>query len=233
MTMNTMTMKQIPEDERPYEKCLTMGPGSLSDAELLSVLLRSGSRGENVHSLARRLLDVNAPAGLTGLYHMSLRDMMQLRGIGRVKAVQLQCVGELSRRMAREEARSSLSFSDPSSVAEYYMEAYRHADEEHVLVVMLDSRGHLIAEEEISKGTVRAAAVSPREIFICALKHRAVSVILLHNHPSGDPSPSDEDVELTRAAASAGSMLGIRLLDHIIIGDQCSFSFRTVLGDLG
>ena len=219
-------MKSLPSCERPYEKCLEKGPHYLSDAELLSVILRTGSRGENALSLAQRLLEQPPVRGLTGLYHMTAEELCSIRGIGRVKAVQLLCIAELSRRIARENAHQGLRFQDPQSVADYYMEDYRHEEQEKVLLLMLSSKGLLIGEKVVSIGTVNSAVISPRDIFLYAFQHHAVSVILMHNHPSGNPSPSPEDIELTRRIRQCGELLDIELLDHIIIGDQCSFSMR-------
>ena len=223
---NTNTMKQLPAEEQPYEKCWDKGPAFLSDAELLSVILRTGSRGETALSLAGRILYEPPGRGLTGLYHMSMAELCSIRGIGKVKAAQLLCITELSRRISRENARESLCFMDPQSVADYYMEDYRHEEQEKVLLLMLSSKGMLLGQEVISIGTVNAAMISPREIFLCALQYHAVSVILMHNHPSGNPSPSREDIILTGRVRECGELLGIELLDHIIIGDQCSFSMR-------
>ena len=223
---NSQTMKNLPEQERPYEKCWRQGAGSLTDAELLSVILRTGSRGEPALELSRRILEQFPQGGLLGIYHVSLPDLTQIRGICPVKAVQLKCIAELSRRMAKAQAGSSLSFTDPETVAEYYMEDFRHEEQEKLMVLLLNNRGGLLGEEIVSKGTVNGTMITPREIYLCALAHHAVSIILLHNHPSGNPSPSREDILLTRRVKESGELLGIELLDHIIIGDQSAVSFR-------
>ncbi len=226
MTTENATMKSMPPEHRPYELCRQYGPGILSDAQLLAVILRCGSAGERVEELARRLLEAPETGGLAGLFHMSVRQLTALRGIGPVKAVQLQCIGELSKRISRQKISEGVSFHDPRSIASYYMEEYRHEEQEKVLLIMLSSSGSLIADQVVAIGTVNAALISPREIFVTALKFRAVSIVLLHNHPSGDPSPSREDMEITRRISESGQMLGITLLDHIIIGDQKSSSFK-------
>lgn len=219
------TMKNIPEEERPYEKCIAKGAAALSDAELLAVILRTGSRGESALELSRNVLAQNR-SGLLGIYHMSISDLQKIRGLGKVKAVQIKCVAELSRRIAKAGFSESVAFSDPFAVAEYYMEELRHEEQELLMLVMLNSKGRLIQDQVISKGTVNASLVSPREIFIEALRHQAVSILLLHNHPSGIPDPSREDLLLTERVRQAGAMLGIELLDHIIIGDRKSVSLR-------
>lgn len=220
------TMKCLPQEERPYEKCWHFGAGSLTDAELLSVILRTGSRGEPALALSKRVLSLSTEEGLLGIYHLSLTDLVKVRGIGRVKAVQLKCIAELSRRIAKKQAGSSLSFTDPETVADYYMEDFRHEEQEKLMLLLLNSKGRLLGEELISKGTVNATLISPREIFLCALRYHAVSFILLHNHPSGNPTPSREDCLLTQRVKESGELLGIELLDHIIIGDRKAVSFR-------
>lgn len=219
-------MKCLPKEERPYEKCWHSGASSLTDAELLSVILRTGSRGEPALELSRRVLSLSTEEGLLGIYHLSLAELVKVRGIGKVKAIQLKCIAELSRRIAKTQAGSSLSFSDPETVAEYYMEDFRHEEQEKLLLLLLNSKGRLLGEEVISKGTVNATLISPREIFLCAFRYHAVSIILLHNHPSGNPTPSEEDRLMTQRVKESGILLGIELLDHIVIGDHKAVSFR-------
>lgn len=222
----TATMKNLPLQEMPYEKCWSSGAGSLTDAELLSIILRTGSRGEPALDLSRKLLSLAGQEGLLGIYHISLAELTKIKGIGKVKAIQLKCIAELSRRMAKQQAGRSLVFTDPDTVADYYMEDFRHEEQEKLLLIMLNSKGKLLGEEVISQGTVNATLISPREIFLCALRYHAVSVIILHNHPSGNPQPSQEDLVLTRRVRESGELLGIELLDHIIIGDHQAVSFR-------
>lgn len=217
----------LPEEERPYERCMRHGAGQLSDRELLAVLLRTGAKGRTVLELAGELLKlVPEREGFTGLRRMSLEELSAVKGIGKVKAVQLKCVLELARRMAREESGAGIYFKTPASVAEYYMEDMRHKEQEVLLLLMLDQKGRLLREKYIFKGTVNASMISPREIFLEALSSRAVQIILLHNHPSGDASPSKEDRNVTRRIKEAGRLLGITLTDHIIIGERTYVSFR-------
>ncbi|MCD7744356.1 MAG: DNA repair protein RadC [Lachnospiraceae bacterium] len=221
------TMKSMPVEERPYEKCLEKGAESLSDAELLSVILRTGSRGESALELSRKVLALNGEkSGLLGIYHLSVADLMKVRGLGKVKAIQLKCIAELSRRISRRRFSEGVSFQDPVKVAEYYMEEMRHLEQEQLILVMLNSKGRLIKDLVLSKGTVRGSLISPREIFIEAIRNQAVSILLVHNHPSGIPDPSEEDIQLTERVRRAGNLLGIELLDHIIIGDCQAVSMR-------
>lgn len=221
----TNTMKEMLVSECPYEKCDEKGAGSLSDAELLSVLLRTGTRGENVLELSRKILKEAGEDGLLGLHRFTKEKFMKIRGVGKVKTIQLLCILELSARLAKAEARKTLCFRNPSTIAGYYMEEMRHLSQEHMKLLMLDTKSNLIAEKNIYKGTVNASLVEPREIFVEAVKREAVSIILLHNHPSGDPTPSKADVAITRRIRLAGELIGIELLDHIIIGNNSYISF--------
>ena len=216
-------LRNLPTMEQPYEKCLENGPESLSDAELLAVILRCGARGKTSLELAREILSLpGKEEGLLGLYHCTRQELLQIRGVGEVKAIQLQCIGELSKRMAAAGARKGLCFHDPASIADYYMERLRHEDQEVLLCMMLDTKNfQLLGEKEITRGTVNATMISPRELFLAALQFRAVHILLVHNHPSGIPEPSGDDITVTRQIRRAGEMLGITLLDHIIIGDHC------------
>ena len=214
-------------EERPYEKCERFGAENLTDAELLAVILRSGTRGENSLDLARRLLHPDfGSTGLRSIHQWTMEHLIRIRGIGKVKAVQILCLSELSKRMAREKAAEGLDFSSPDTIARYSMEDMRHRKREVLKLLLLNTRSRLISEMDVSVGTVDMALVSPRELFLEALHKNAASIILLHNHPSGDPAPSKEDVRITRRVQEAGKLLGIGLLDHIIIGDNCFISLK-------
>ena len=223
------TIKDLPESERPYEKCLQEGEAALSDSELLAVILRCGTKGASSLALANDILkhmQGTSYPGLPGILHSSVRELQKIHGVGRVKAVQLKCIGELSKRIAAAAAKPSLSFHKPDSIASYYMEQLRHQEQEVIICMMLDNQNHLLAERLISKGTVNATLVTPREIYMEAVRCQAVSLILVHNHPGGDPTPSSSDHKLTERIRRAGELLGIRLLDHVIIGDHRYMSFR-------
>lgn len=221
-------LKETPEFERPYEKAVRSGIASLTDSELLAVVLRNGTTKMDVLSLSRRLLNLNdTKEGLCGLMHHSYSDYLSCEGIGKVKAVQLLALGELSRRIWRlEKKRFPAVFSDSSACADYYMQEMRHLEQEELHIAFLDTKLRLMREETITKGTVNASLISVREIMISALKNRAVFMILIHNHPSGDPSPSTEDSVVTRRVVKAGEIIGITLIDHIIIGDNSYYSFK-------
>lgn len=226
MLLKQQTMKELPKSEQPYEKYLLYGAENLSDAELLAVILRTGTKGVSAISLATRVISAGVcRQGILNLDRMSVNDLKKIPGIGQVKAVQLKCIAEISRRISKAEQQQKLSFRSPKSVAAYYMEEFRTKKQEHMLLIMLNTKSGLIGEKVIFKGTVNASIVSPREIFIEAIQQEAVYIILLHNHPSGDPTPSGEDIALTKRIKEAGNLMDIQLVDHIIIGDHKYTSF--------
>ena len=212
----------------PYEKFISYGSRSLTDSELLAILLRTGTRGMNARELGEKVLAESAHYGngLLGLYHIPLNELRKIEGIGEVKAIQLKTVAELSTRMAQAKAKGKLSFHSPASVADYYMERFRHENVEYIMLLLLDSGLHLVSERILSKGTVNASLVSPREVFIHALQAQAAGIMLLHNHPGGDPAPSGNDIRITERIMQIGMLADIPLFDHIIIGDNKYFSFK-------
>ena len=212
----------MPEAERPYEKCEKMGAEALTDVELLAILLRTGTRGENALCLARRILYHAGETGILGIHQFSRERLLKIKGIGKVKAIQISCISELAKRLAKASRSDMLSFSQPETIARYYMEDLRHEQQE----IMLNSKARLIGEVNVSKVTVNSSLITPRELFIEALQKNAVSIVLMHNHPSGDPTPSREDMLTTKRILDAGALIGIELLDHIIIGNNCYISFR-------
>lgn len=220
-----LTIKDLPDSEKPYEKFLKYGPKSLSDAELLAVIIKSGTNGLKSVDVASNFLN-QKNRNLLNLYDVSLEEMQKMRGIGKVKAIQLKCIAELSNRITDARYIKRVSLRDAHSVAAYYMEKLRHETQEQLILCMFDSKCKLLADEVISKGSVSSSIVPPREIFIAALRKCAVHIILLHNHPSGISAPSREDDEATRRIAECGQMIGIPLSDHIIIGDHNYYSYR-------
>ena len=220
-------MKERPLSERPYEKCLEFGPESLSDGELLAVLLRSGTRECSSLELVWTILEKHPVyKGIAGLYHLNLPMLKEIPGIGNVKAIEILCVGELSKRLARASIDLETDFSSPDYIAAYFMESMRHLETEKVMLLLLDGRHRLLKEVSLSKGDTNSAFVSVKGIFLEAFRFEAASIVLIHNHPSGYPEPSREDLVLTRRVKEAGELLGIPLLDHIIIGDRCFVSLR-------
>ena len=226
--------------ELPYEKFLQKGAEALSDAELLAILLRTGPppapdaplrhRQCPALALAEALLALPSGAypGLAGLSRLSAADLMAVKGIGEVKAVRILCIFELGRRIALERRTDMPAFPSPSAAAAYCRPLFggENRDVEQAVLLLLDGKGRLIREKVLSVGTVNLSLVSPREIFLHALKYRAVHFLLLHNHPSGDETPSREDAEITKKLAGLGEMMQIGLLDHIILGQNSYYSFR-------
>ena len=167
-----------------------------------------------------------AQEGILNIHQWSMEQLLGVKGIGKVKSIQILCLSELAKRLSKAEAQSGLNFSAPETIAQYYMEDMRHKKKEEMKLLLLNSKTKLIGESELSLGTVNTTLVSPREVFVEALRRNAVAVILLHNHPSGDPTPSKQDVLITRRVTEAGRLIGVELLDHIIIGDNCFISLR-------
>ena len=225
-------LKDLPINERPMEKFLEYGPASLSDAELLALVIRVGSKDKHVVELMNMVLSkAGEGAGLTELNNMSVDELQHVPGIGQVKAVQLKCIVELAIRLAKQEKKHKVRFNQPRSVADYYMQEFRFKDREELLLIMLDTKGKLLKDAIISSGTINYSILEPREVFVTAFQYHAVQIILLHNHPSGDPTPSKEDLISTKRIKEAGEIVGIELIDHIIIGDNryISMSERNLL----
>jgi DNA repair protein RadC len=214
--------------EQPYERFLSCGPQSLTNAELLGIILRTGTKGATAVDLGRQILHLHDPEGnsLSMLPQLTMEELRSICGIGEVKAVKLLCLSEIARRIVREKVRIRPRLDSPDLIADYYMEELRHLDTERTILLHMDSKMALLGEDVMTIGTVNGALISPREIFIKALERRAVQIVLIHNHPSGDPSPSREDIRVTRQLIRSGSLLGIRLVDHIIIGDLCYCSLN-------
>ena len=227
--MKTKKLNNLPKNQnQPYEKFISFGPQALTDSELIAIMHRTGTREKSALDLAHEVLQAGdySRKGILGLYDISLKELCKIKGIGMVKAVKLKCILELSMRLSRAHAREGLIVKEPGTIAGYYMEQLRHRKTECVMVACIDGKGELTYEEKISEGSVKMSLISPREIFLQALKHEAVNIILVHNHPSGDPTPSKADEMLTTNVAIAGKQMDIPLLDHIVIGDNCYFSFR-------
>lgn len=227
MKRKHQTMKEIPVSERPYEKCEKYGPQMLSDAELLAVILRSGTKRKTSVELAREILSVHPYyQGLLGIFHLSKEELKKIAGIGNVKAMQILCIAELSKRLASSKVQDKISFHSPASIADYYMEKMRHLNREKMILIFFNGKNKVIKELTVSVGTVNQTVASPRELFVEAFRCEAVSVIMLHNHPSGDPTPSRQDILTTKRMKEVGEFVGIPLSDHIIIGDHSYVSFR-------
>lgn len=215
-----------PNNMMPYEVVKEYGAEELDDRELLAVFIRTGTKRQNAVEVAGRVLDSFPERNLLGLCHIPWRELMKIPGIGEVKAIKLKCLAELAGRISRTEAKKGLKFDRPDTVWQYYKESLRHEEREKVLLIMLDQKLQMISDAVLSIGTVRESIVSPRELFLLALKEKAVQIMLVHNHPSGDPAPSTADLTITRRIQMLGVMMEIPLTDHIIIGDKTYCSLR-------
>jgi DNA repair protein RadC len=212
---------------KPYEKFLKHGAAYLTDAELLAIIIRTGTRNASALAIAQQILDrFEQNRQLNSLHHITMQELMEIDGIGEVKAVKIKCIAELSARMAKQHAAQTLDFKTPSSIADYYMEQLRHEEVEKVLLLLLDTKLHLMEEYLLSKGTVSASLLSTREVFRHALRAGACKIVLLHNHPSGSCNPSMEDLSVTKKIMEAGKLMEIPLLDHLIVGDGCYLSLK-------
>ena len=212
----------------PYEKFISYGAETLTDSELLAIIIRTGTPQMSARELGEEVLKEAGKYGngLLGLYQIPIQELMCLKGIGKVKAVKLKALAELCTRMAQTKAKDCLSFKEPYSVANYYMERFRHEKVEHIMLLLFDSGLHLIDEQIISKGTSNASLLSPREVYINAFRSQAAYIMLLHNHPGGNPQPSSNDISITERISEIGKTIDVSLLDHIIIGDNSYFSFK-------
>ncbi len=225
--MKEQKTEDVRMQEMPYEKFLRFGPEALTESELIAIILRTGTRDRPALEVARSVMELGKPPrdGLLGLYDAQLTDLTALSGIGTVKAVKLKAIAELSMRMSTRKAREGLCMTDPESIAMYYMERLRHLPNECVHLACFDAKGQLLGDTRLSEGSVNLSLISPRTVFLEALRCRAVNIILIHNHPSGDPRPSETDIRLTRTLYDVSRMMDIPLLDHIIIGDRVYYSF--------
>jgi DNA repair protein RadC len=223
-----LRMKDIPAGERPYEKLEKYGPESLSNAELLAVVIRTGNQEETSVSLAQRLLSIGGGnGGIAFLHDLSVEELRRMKGIGKVKALQIKAVMELSKRVSASFINNNrVSIKSPVEVSTLLMEEMRHLKKEVFKVILLNTKNHIIKFLNISVGSLNSSIVHPREVFCEAVKSGCSGVLLVHNHPSGDPEPSREDIETTRRLISAGNILGIKVLDHVVIGDGRYISFK-------
>ncbi|TVX87253.1 JAB domain-containing protein [Paenibacillus agilis] len=217
-------LRDLPLEDRPRERMIRSGAEALSHAELLAILLRTGTRDESALLLAQRIL--NRTGSLRSLGDMSVHELTQIRGIGTAKAVQLQASLELGRRMAQTRITEDPFIRRPQDAADMVMETMRHYKREHFMCLYLNTKNRVLGQETISIGTLDASLVHPREVFRAAMKYGSASIICLHNHPSGDPTPSQEDILITRRLMEAGELIGIEVLDHVVIGDNRYVSLK-------
>ena len=220
----------MPADERPQEKLIKFGPDYLSNAELLALIIRTGnSKGDSAIDTATKVLrslrSANDSNGLNSLKNASLSDLMEVDGIGEAKAAMILAAVQLGIRLAVSNNGSKIRVTSPSIAANYVLSEMSVLEQEHFRIMTLNTKKEINFIREISKGTINMTIVHSREVFRAAISDNAHSIILLHNHPTGDPSPSKEDIKLTKNLLEASKIIGIDILDHIIIGDNKYFSF--------
>lgn len=213
-------VKDLPLDDRPREKLLLRGVQSLSDAELIAILLRTGQKGKSVIDMAREI--INKYGNLASLASKTIGSLTEIKGIGKDKAATLLAAFEISRRISfQSKLFSTKRITTPQDVAEIFIPIYRDEVKEHFIVVCLNTANNITKFEKVSTGNLNSSVVHPREIFKVALDNSAKSIILLHNHPSGNPEPSNEDIAITKKLVDSGKILDIPVFDHIIIaGDK-------------
>lgn len=217
MNGKPMMIRDVPLSERPRERMKQSGSRALSNAELMAILLGTGSQHESVLTLAQRVLAESG--GLVSLLDASLEELTEIKGVGTAKAVQIKAGLELGNRLAKASRGERYRIRSPKDAAHYLMEELRYLPKEHLVCLFLNTKNEVTAQSTVSVGSLNASVVHPREIFKEAVKRSSASVICLHNHPSGDPTPSEEDINVTRRVDQAGEIIGIELLDHVIIGD--------------
>ncbi|ANB59601.1 RadC family protein [Anoxybacteroides amylolyticum] len=220
----TLMIRDVPKEARPRERLLSDGPESLSNQELLALLLRTGTKKESVLQLAQRLL--HHFEGLRLLKDATVEEMTSIKGIGEAKAIQILAAIELGRRIGRLTYDERYVIRSPEDGAKYVMDDMRFLSQEHFVAIYLNTKNQVIHRKTVFIGSLNASIVHPREVFKEAIKRSAASIICVHNHPSGDPTPSREDIEVTRRLAECGRIIGIELLDHLIIGDQKFISLK-------
>lgn len=219
----TRGIRGWPPRERPRERLIARGPHALTDAELLAIILRVGVKGKSAVDLGRQLL--GRFGSLRALARRHPKEYSHLSGLGGAKAASLAAAFELGRRVASERENPSASFSSSRDVAGYFLPLCRNLRREVFRIAILDSAHRIIRTKTITVGTLNLALVHPRDVFREAVVESAAGIVLVHNHPSGDPAPSDEDIRLTRQLVSAGEAVAIPVLDHVILGDDGYFSF--------
>lgn len=224
MSTNSLMIRDFPQDERPRERFIQNGPESLSNHELIAILLRTGTKDESVLQLSNRLL--TNFEGLRLLKAATLEEMTEIKGIGQAKAIQVLAAVEIGRRIANLNYNDRYVIRSPEDGANYVMNDMRFLSQEHFVCLYLNTKNQVLHKQTIFIGSLNASIVHPREVFREALKRSAASIICLHNHPSGDPAPSREDIEVTKRLVECGKMIGIDLLDHLIIGENKFVSLK-------
>ena len=222
--VSQLRMREVHEADRPRERFLRQGPESLSNQELLAILLRTGTKSESVLSLANRILVQFEK--LHALKHATVEEMMEIKGVGEAKAIQILAAIELGKRLAQKELDNKYTIRSPEDAANYLIPELAPLQQEHFVALYLNVKNQILHKQTIFVGSLNASIVHPREIFRVAIRRSAAAIIVAHNHPSGNPSPSPEDIDVTKRLIEAGQILGVDLLDHLIIGDHQFISLK-------
>jgi DNA repair protein RadC len=220
----SLTIKELPPDGRPREKLKALGAGALSEADLLAIILRVGTQGESVVDLANRLLVTYG--GLVGLSRVSFAELCGIHGLGEAKACQLKSALEIGRRLLLAQPEERLRVSSPSDLAPLLMLEMAPLDQETLRVILLNTKNQVIRFVDVYRGSLNSSLVRISELFKEAVRVNAAAIIVAHNHPSGDPTPSTEDVKVTEQMVAAGKLLEIEVLDHLVIGERRWVSLR-------
>lgn len=217
-------IREMKQEERPRERLLAHGAAVLHTHELLAIILRSGSKDESVIDISKRLF--HKYDSLKALAHAPLTDYQKIRGIGTSKAVELKAAFELGRRSIQEVFEGHITLHNPEQIFHFLKSQYEMKTQEHLIALFLNTKGHLIKKEVLFIGSLNASIIHPRTIFRSAVEHSAAAMILCHNHPSGDPTPSHHDIDMTKRIQESSEMMDIPLMDHVIIGRDRYFSFK-------
>lgn len=220
-----MKLKQMADVERPRERLISHGEKQLSNAELMAIVLQSGSKEESALQLGHRVLSL-FEGGLSDLTDVTYEELCNIKGIGPAKACQILAALELGKRSVKAKRKILGEVTSPGKVASFFQSEMQHLNKEHFVILFLNTKNMITSYETISVGSLNASIVHPREVFNRAIKKSAASIILVHNHPSGNPQPSKEDLKVTKRLKEVGEVVGINILDHLILTDKSYYSFK-------
>ncbi len=227
----SIKIKQLPETERPYEKMELYGETALSNAELIAIIIKTGTKDESSVTIAQKLLSINTNSenNLDFLKEMTIEELMNIKGIGKVKAIQLKALGELAKRISTPSNYKKIKIKTPEDIARLLMEEMRLEKQEHVKLVILNNKNEIVKIKKIAQGGINSVNMSMREMLVEPIKIQAPKIILIHNHPSGDSTPSKADIEITERLFEVSQLFDIELLDHIVIGNG---NFTSIISEL-
>ncbi|MEC7839579.1 MAG: DNA repair protein RadC [Chlamydiota bacterium] len=224
MTLDQYTVNQLPLQDRPRERFINLGPEAVSNAELLAIILGSGTKGKSVIQLSQEII---AKFGsLKELAEATIEEICEIKGMGKAKAIQIKSATTLALRLSQSDSKPKCKIDNPLSAYHLLRDSLEVEKREVFVVILLDTKSYLITQQTVSIGTLSQSLVHPREVFYPAIRHKAASIIFGHNHPSGDPTPSKQDIEVTKTLVDVGSLMGIPVRDHLIIGNKKFISMR-------